>query len=85
MRVECKGIKDGNPIVSTVETVEYFDEDTGFTAMEKWTGCHASIMAIQIAEGKIQPGAYPVEKAMTGQSFLDEANKRNYNIQISTK
>ena len=84
MRVECKGIKDGNPIVSTVETVEYFDKDTGFTAMEKWTGWHASIMAIQIAEGKIPSGAYPVEKAMTGQSFLDEANKRNYNIQIST-
>lgn len=83
MRVECKGIKDGKQIVSTVESVEYFDEDTEFTAMEKWTGWHASIMAIQIAERKIPSGAFPVEKTMTGQSFLYEAKKRNYNIQIS--
>lgn len=85
MRVECKGKRNGKQAVSIVESVEYFDEKTEFTAMEKWTGWHASMMAIHIAEKKKSHGAYPVESAMSGNSFLKEAEKRNYNIIISNR
>ena len=51
-------------------------------AMEKWTGWHASIVMQMIIKGEIKPGAYPVEKALSGKQFYKEALKRNYNIKI---
>ena len=44
--------------------------------MEKWTGWHISILAIQIADDKIEKGAISVENALKGHTFLDEAKKR---------
>ena len=35
-----------------------------------------------IIKGEIKPGAYPVEKALSGKQFYKEALKRNYNIKI---
>ena len=67
------------------EAVEYFDKDTGFTAMEKWTGWHISIMALEIAYDRIDKGAISVEKALSGHTFLDEARKRSYDITIDIK
>ena len=65
------------------ETLEYFDEKTGFYAMEKWTGWHASMMAIRIANGELKPGAISVENAMSGAYFLKEGKKRGYKIDIN--
>ena len=61
--------------------IEYFKkfgffDKIDFTAMEKWTGWHASIMAIQIANKKIPSGAYPVELALNGKVFYTEGKKR---------
>ena len=51
-------------------------------AMEKWTGWHAAIIMKKIMNGDIKPGTYPVEKAISGKSFLKEAKKRGYDIKI---
>ena len=80
MRTEAQGLKDGVNKIATVESIEHYDENTGFKAMEKWTGWHASIMAIQIAMGAIPKGAVSVENAMSGTDFLKEAEKRDFNI-----
>ena len=66
-----------------VEAVERFDQSTGFSAMEKWTGWHASIMAIHIINKKIDPGVVSVENALHGSVFFAESKKRNYNISIN--
>ena len=50
--------------------------------MEKWTGWHASILAIQAAKGLLPKGAISIENAMTGRNFLKEAEKRNFKIDI---
>ena len=83
MRTEAVGEKNGIPTKAVVETLEYFDEKTGFYAMEKWTGWHASMMAIRIASKELNPGAISVENAMTGAYFLREGNKRVYKIDIN--
>ena len=49
--------------------------------MEKWTGWHASIIAIYITKSDLK-GAIPVEKIITGSKFLLEAEKRNFNITL---
>jgi lysine 6-dehydrogenase len=83
MRTEAVGEKDGIPTKAVVETLEYFDEKTGFYAMEKWTGWHASIMAIRIGNKELNPGAISVENAMSGAYFLLEGEKRGYKININ--
>ena len=50
--------------------------------MEKWTGWHASIVMQKMIDGTINKGAYPIEKALTGKVFYNEAIKRGYNIRI---
>jgi len=82
MRTEAVGEKDGMPTKAVVETLEYFDENTGFYAMEKWTGWHASMMAIRIGNKELNSGAISVENAMSGAYFLKEAKKRDYKIDI---
>ena len=80
MRTESYGLKDGHNIGVRYEVVEEYDEDTGFMAMEKWTGWHASIVMQKILDGSIKPGAHAIEKALSGKMFYDEAVKRGYNI-----
>ena len=79
MRIYGSGITDNKIKHIQLDAIELYDDITGFTAMEKWTGWHASIIAIHITKNKIK-GAIPVEKIMSGSEFLLEANKRNLNI-----
>jgi len=83
MRTEAVGEKDGMCKKAVVETLEYYDDKTNFYAMEKWTGWHASMMAIRIANKELRPGAISVENAMTGSYFLKEGKKRGYKIDIN--
>ena len=83
MRTEAMGEKDGKLTQAVVESLEYFDEQTGLYAMEKWTGWHASMMAIRIANGELKSGAISVENAMSGAYFLKEGKKRGYKIDIN--
>ena len=82
MRTEAQGTKDGIDKVVVVESVEKYDDKTKFKAMEKWTGWHASILAIEAAKGTLPKGAVSIENAMSGQDFLKEAEKRNFKISI---
>lgn len=79
MRILGSGIKNGINKNIQLDAVELYDDKTGFTAMEKWTGWHASIIAIHITKSNLK-GAIPVEKIMKGSDFLLEAQKRNFNI-----
>ena len=82
MRTEAKGLKDNLDTTVVVESIELYDENTGFRAMEKWTGWHASILAIEAAKGSLPKGCISIENAMTGKDFLKEAEKRNFKIHI---
>jgi len=76
IRVVGKGIKDKGYRKFTIDLFDKYDEKTGFTAMQRLTGWHASIMAILAAEGKINKGALPVEKVASGKLIIQEAEKR---------
>jgi len=55
---------------------------TGFTAMQRLTGWHASIVAAMMARGEIPVGSRPLEVAVPGASFVREARKRGFNINV---
>jgi len=80
-RVIAKGLKDGRPAQAVVELVDYFDETTGFTSMERLTGWHAAIAAEMIARGQIPPGAHPVERGIPAKPFVEEARRRGIRIE----
>ena len=80
MRTEAHGLLNNKKQGIRCEVVESFDDNTGFMAMEKWTGWHASIVMQKIMDGSIPSGAHSIEKALSGSMFYEEAIKRGYNI-----
>jgi lysine 6-dehydrogenase len=84
IRARCEGETDGKNAVCTLDLCETFDEQTGFTAMEKFTGWHASMVAILSAQNKLPEGAVPIEIALSGELLMEEAKKRNWAIKNNT-
>jgi lysine 6-dehydrogenase len=83
IRVRAVGQKDGAEAEATVEVMDYYDEATGFSAMQRTTGWHLSIVAAMMARGEIAPGSQPVEVAVPGDAFVREARKRGFRIRES--
>lgn len=87
MRVKCVGGSEVNggsdKQVSTIDLVDLYDEKTGFTAMQRLTGWHASIMTILMTQGKVEKGTHSVEKAVPGSVVVEEALKRGFAIKAT--
>jgi lysine 6-dehydrogenase len=82
VRVIARGLKDGQEKEATIELFDYYDESTGFTAMERTTGWHAAIMAGFIARGQTPRGGVPVELAVHGTRFVEELRKRGFDLRV---
>jgi lysine 6-dehydrogenase len=80
IRARAAGSKDGKPAEAVVDLIDYFDEGTQFTAMQRTTGWHLSTVASMIAHGKVPIGAVPLELAFPGADFVAEARKRGFQI-----
>ena len=80
--IKRESLITNNEISIPREVIEKYDDKTGFMAMEKWTGWHASIVMQKIMDGTIKKGAYPIEKALSGKDFYKEIIKRDYNLTI---
>ncbi|MGA3092378.1 MAG: saccharopine dehydrogenase C-terminal domain-containing protein [Terriglobales bacterium] len=80
VRVHSKGNSNGQPMEAVVEAIDYYDERTGFTAMQRMTGWHASIVAAMMARQEIPLGAVPLELAVPGRAFVVEARRRGFKI-----
>jgi lysine 6-dehydrogenase len=74
------GVKNGAPYSISLQFVEYHDEATGFTAMERCTGFAASIIAIGVAKGVVPRGIVPYEQSMTGRQFVAEWLRRGFTL-----
>ena len=80
LRVRCVGDKNNRPAEVVLDIVDFYDERTGFTAMERTTGWHASIVAIMMARGEIPHGAKPLEIAVPASSFVREMKRRGISL-----
>lgn len=81
IKIEARGILRGHEQTVTVQLIHQFDDQTGFTAMEQATGWHAAIMTAAIAHGHVASGVIPVERAMTGTTFVEEAARRGFKVE----
>jgi lysine 6-dehydrogenase len=80
VRAHVKGKKNGQRTEALVEVIDYYDETTGFTAMQRLTGWHLSIVAAMMAKHQIPTGAIPLELAVPGRAFVREAQRRGFNV-----
>jgi lysine 6-dehydrogenase len=80
MRVVCRGQTGGRPAQATVELIDRYDAGTGFTAMQRLTGWHASIVAIAASKGRIAPGVVSVERCLPGAVIVEESRRRGFAI-----
>jgi lysine 6-dehydrogenase len=80
VRVQAVGKKDSRDAEARVELVDYFDQETGFTAMERCTGWSAAIVAGMMARGHTPPGAAGVEVQVPARPYVEELARRGINV-----
>ena len=80
IRVKAVGKKDGRDAETIVELIDYFDEETGFTAMERCTGWSAAIVAEMMARGEIPLGAGGVETQVPARPFVEQLRHRGIDV-----
>ncbi len=81
IRIQASGVKDGRRARAVVEMIDYYDDTTGFTAMERTTGWDGAIVAEMMARGQTPRGAAPVELAVPPGLFVDELGKRGIKVE----
>jgi len=83
IRVIGRGLKDGRPSQVTVDLIDYYDEATGFTAMERLTGWHSAIMLGFQVRGEVPAGAVPLEKAVSAGRFMEAVRERGIKYAVN--
>jgi hypothetical protein len=83
VRVKGIGEKNGCRAEVLLDLIDYYDEATGFTAMERTTGWDGAITAILNAQGVTPRGVHPVELAVPGKRFAEELRKRGFSLKES--
>lgn len=79
-RVKAVGKRKGRDAEAIVEVIDYFDEATGFTAMERCTGWSAAIVAETMARDGTPRGAGGVETQVPARPFVEELRRRGINV-----
>jgi lysine 6-dehydrogenase len=80
LRVSCTGERDGQPCAVVYDLLDFHEEKTGFSAMERTTGFSAAIVASLLAQGKARKGAIPLETALSSDAFVAELARRDFRI-----
>ncbi|MFW9780478.1 MAG: saccharopine dehydrogenase family protein [Candidatus Heimdallarchaeota archaeon] len=80
IRVICCGLKEGRKAKAQIDLIDFYDETTGFTAMQRTTGWDAAIVAIMMAEGRTKKGAVPLELALDSADFVSEMRRRGLHL-----
>ncbi len=81
LRVVSRGRdSEGQPITMVQNMVDYHEEKTGFTAMERTTAYSASIVAIMMTRGELKPGVHPLELSVNGDTFVNELARREIHV-----
>ncbi len=81
IKIIAKGTKNGRRKTIEAELIDYFDESTGFTSMQRLTGWHASSIAILAAQGKLSHGVHSVSTVLP-EKVVSEISKRGIKINI---
>lgn len=76
LRVTVQGRKDGHEYKVVLEVMDFEDEKTGFSAMQRTTGWSIAIVAMMMAHGEVEAGAIPLETAVDARRFVEHFKTR---------
>jgi lysine 6-dehydrogenase len=76
------GVREGKHVHMQVDIFDKQDEVTGFTSMERLTGFSTSIIAQEVAAGRVAKGAVRYENAMGGKAFVEQLRRRGIDVKI---
>lgn len=86
LRVVCLGKKAGSSTEVILDLMEFYDEKTGFLAMERTTGFSAAIVMTLLAQGEVkEPGVLPLETAVSSKRFVEELRRRGMGIKETVR
>ncbi len=80
VRVRACGKLAGKDSQALVEMIDYYDETTGFSAMERGTGWSAAIVAEMMTRGETPRGAGGVEKMVPAGPFVQALRQRGIQV-----
>ncbi|MFW9892870.1 MAG: saccharopine dehydrogenase family protein [Candidatus Thorarchaeota archaeon] len=81
LRVTVEGWKGTEARIVEYETIDYFDEETGLTAMMRTTSFPAAITAMMMADGRISDrGVLTPERCIPPAPFIEELRARGIEI-----
>src|SRR5450759_4223625 len=78
--VDGIGRTKGQRAEALVQLVDRYDEKTGFTAMQRLTGWHGSILLIAAVNNMVRRGAGSVELALPGKTIVTECKRRGFSM-----
>jgi lysine 6-dehydrogenase len=81
IRVVASGRHEGRTAEAQLDLLDLFDEETGFTAMQRTTGWDAAIVAAMMARAETPRGAMPRERAVDPSSYVEELRRRGFDLQ----
>lgn len=82
MRVVGHGLKAGEETTVTVDLIDRYDQETGFTAMERLTGWHCAIMMGFQARGVVPAGGVAMEVAVPAADFMEAVRQRGIHFEV---
>jgi len=82
IRVVGYGKKDGEETTVTINLIDYYDEKTGFTAMERLTGWHCAMMRGFQARGHGPAGGISMEVAVPAAEFMQAVRERGIKFEV---
>lgn len=81
LRVRVRGTRNGAPVLRQYDMVDYFDEDTGLTAMMRTTAFPASESALMLARRQVsETGVLAAERVLPGDAYLRALRGRGMDI-----
>jgi lysine 6-dehydrogenase len=85
LRVSCRGTDQGIGREVTIELMDSYDNETGFSAMERTTAFPAAIVAQLMAQGETPRGAVRLELGVPPAPFLSQAGRRGFSFAEKTR
>jgi lysine 6-dehydrogenase len=81
--VVLRVVVEGENEKMVMELMDFYDDRTGFTAMQRTTGFGAAIVAIMLAKGEIPSGSVRLEEVVDAKKYIDEMGKRGFELKIT--
>lgn len=78
VRVVASGRHEGAEAEVQLDLVDRYDDETGFTAMQRTTGWDGAIVAAMMAREQTPPGAVPRELAVDPALYVEELARRGF-------